>query len=433
MNEEMYLRLRSYASDEEIIKLQEEMEKPLPHKGFILNTIRIGAKEIEKEFVSLEKDKNIPQLYRYDPSKDSPGKTIFHEGGAFYILDPSAVEAVSNLEPLNKPHLVLDMCAAPGGKTITYAILNPDSLIIANDVSHKRAEELSSNIERLGLSNVIVTSLPEEEFLNYFPAAFDRIILDAPCSGTGMFRKEAKMEEDWSMKKVLSLLPTQAALLDTAYALLKKGGELIYLTCSFLSEEDEDQIRSFVTKHKDMKIMHPAKWKESYLEGNLKDTVHLFPSRFKGEGHFFTILRKDGEMPSVFDNYLPKKVRYDNKLKLYINEYNNDEYGTSLYLSFLPKLCPLRLGVKLTDHNNPYAKGRYDHALSHYLTSGLELNKAEALSYFRGEELRLSQYASYKDDEYAVSYCGLCLGFIMKKGNRFKNLLPKGLRKASLL
>ena len=421
---EMYSYLSSYLSQEEISSLKEEMNKPYSYKGLAVNINRLPLELVKKEYEELESDDIDPIRLTYLENTIYPSKNIYHEGGGYYILDPSSLEASLQLG-INNKKLVLDLCAAPGGKTIAYAIRNKDSLIIANDISYKRALELSKNVERLGLPNVIVTSLDPKVFLKYFENSFDQIILDAPCSGSGMFRKEKKMEEDWSIEKVNSLLPIQDSLLETSYKLLKKGGELLYITCSFLKEEDEDRIENLINNHIDINVVSPRIFRNEYKEGSIHNCIHLLPSLFKGEGHFFTLLRKDGEITDNMDNLT--KYKFDNKLNLYIVNYQNEEYGINYFSPLFLKLNPLRIGIKLTNHSE-YSKINEDHSLSHYSSfNKLEVSKEDAILYLSGNELK--GYDSYNNGTYVISYNSLGLGYGVKKGDRIKNIYPKGLRK----
>lgn len=421
---EMYSYLSSYLSQEEISSLKEEMNKPYSYKGLAVNINRLPLELVKKEYEELESDDIDPIRLTYLDNTIYPSKNIYHEGGGYYILDPSSLEASLQLG-INNKKLVLDLCAAPGGKTIAYAIRNKDSLIIANDISYKRALELSKNVERLGLPNVIVTSLDPKVFLKYFENSFDQIILDAPCSGSGMFRKEKKMEEDWSIEKVNSLLPIQDNLLETSYKLLKKGGELLYITCSFLKEEDEDRIENLINNHIDINVVSPRITRNEYKEGSIHNCIHLLPSLFKGEGHFFTLLRKDGEITDNMDNLT--KSKFDNKLNLYIVNYQNEEYGINYFSPLFLKLNPLRIGIKLTNHSE-YSKINEDHSLSHYSSfNKLEVSKEDAILYLSGNELK--GYDSYNNGTYIISYNSLGLGYGVKKGDRIKNIYPKGLRK----
>ena len=420
--EDMYKLLESYLNEDQIKDLKEEMSKDFSNKGLILNTLRCPRENLD-EFI-LTQDTDDKNLYLYKNDETKPGKNILHEAGAYYILDPSAVIIRENLVAEDK-EFVIDLCAAPGGKTISYALKNPHSVIIANDFSLKRCEELSKNVERMGLANVIVTNYEPKEFLKNFSNYFDKVILDTPCSGTGMFRKEKKVLEDWSKEKVDNLLPLQDSLLEVAYGLLKEGGYLSYSTCSFLKEEDEDRLSVLLNNHDDLEIIE-LKHQDGFLEGTIKNTLHLLPSLYKkGEGHFISILRKKGDrVPNEFK----LEGKFDETLNLYTFKYKNEIYGLPYLDKRLLKLDSLRFGVKITN-STKYSKCEYDHALSHYLSSkdSLDLTEQEALSYLEGNEV--SVHTSHKDGLITVSYKNVNLGFGKLVKGRIKNYYPKGLRK----
>lgn len=420
----MYTLLKNYLSLEQIDKLKEENAKPLKYKGLLINPYRTNSQVLFKEFNSIEEDDDNPNFYTYLKDVDSPGKNILHDAGAYYIMDRSSMIVSKYLEPKGK-ELVLDMCAAPGGKTISYALKNPQALIIANDYSKKRADELSGNIERLGIANVIVTNFEPRFFLDDFQGYFDKIILDAPCSGTGMFRKESKMKDDWSYQKTLKLLPLQDQLLETAYKLLAKGGTLSYSTCSYLKEEDEDRIAVLLRNHSDLQL-EQIPLKEGYYEGTIDGTIHLFPHLYRGEGHFLAKVIKDGTTPKL--ETAEAKRDFDKTLNLYSFKYKKEKYALPFYLKSLLNLNAIRMGLKLTN-SAKYAKCPFDHALSHYLDSAnsISLNYEEAKNYLMGQEL--TTRSDKPDGFYPVSYLGLNLGYVNKVGIKLKNCYPKGLRK----
>ena len=427
--EDMYRYLLSYLDQESIDNLKEEMEKPNPYKGLFLNRRRCPEKVVIEEFKTLRQDSVDKDLYRYDPSIDFPGRNPLYDAGAYYILDPSSSKTSLSLGAGRK-EVVLDMCSAPGGKTIAFALRNPGSLIVANDISASRAEELSKNVERMGLDNVIVTSLAPQRFIDYGLADFfSSIILDAPCSGTGMFRKEEKMKDDWSYEKAMKLLPIQDELLEKAYELVKPNGTILYSTCSYLKEEDEDRLAFFTDKHKDISI-RPIRKEEGFYFGTVPGTVHLFPSLFKGEGHFFSLLTKSGEDSGTYETY--KKAEFSPELNLFIIKTDKGRYGISRPIRQLISLPFLRCGIKLTD-TSKYAKIKEDHALSHYLIDrpSLELDIEEAERYLRGEEFK-KDGINLPDGSILISYKGVNLGFGLKKGARIRNMYPKGLRYFSL-
>lgn len=420
----MYERLNYYLDKSEIDKLEDEMNKPLKYKGLLINPKRINPAVLFEEFSSVQKDLTNPNFYTYSIDEDSPGKHILHSAGAYYMLDRSSMIVSKYLDP-KKRELVLDMCAAPGGKTISYALKNPHALIIANDFSAKRAIELSGNVERMGIANVIVTNFQPSYFLENFSSYFDKIILDAPCSGTGMFRKESKMKEDWSYQKTLKLLPLQDQLLETGYKLLARGGSLSYSTCSFLKEEDEDRVEALLRKHSDLKV-EPIPMEEGYFGGTIDGTIHLFPHIYKGEGHFLAKIKKDGKTPNL--NTVERERDFKPELGLYSFKYNSEKHALPYYLNSLIQIKALRMGLKLTN-NSKYSKCPHDHALSRYLSSAgsISLTETEAEKYLKGQEL--FHPCDKADGYYPVSYLNVNIGYVNKKGSKLKNCYPKGLRK----
>ena len=423
MNQDFYSYLENYLSKDFISKLKQSMlEKP--YKGFVLNLNKLDKESLLKEYPDFIQDEHIPYLFRYDQDKISLGKSILHELGGLYICDPAGV-IISTLIDNSYKRFVLDMCAAPGGKTIAYAISHPNDLIIANDYSTSRSIELSKNIERLGLGNVVVTNYPPSYFIDIYPSMFDVVILDAPCSGNGMFRKEEKMEEDWSIEKVNKLLPIQDDLLHTASLLLKEGGNLIYSTCSYLKQEDEDRLSLFLNNHHDFE-MQEFNMLDTYYPGTLKGSIHLFPCLYKGEGHFISLLKRKGNIiPSTFNL---KGSKFNKENNLYEFEYNNTLYGLTTFTNSLLRLKSSKIGVKIKD-NSKYAKIDLDHNYARYLdsTNSIELNLDQAILYIKGEEIKLE--SPKKDGTYLISYNNLNISFTSKKGNRCKNSYPKGLRK----
>lgn len=420
MEEELYTHLQ-YLGKENIEKLK-NINKLKPFKGFVLNTSKISIDDFNSYNLPIKQDSNFPNLYRYDLEKFLISKSLFHELGVIYIMDPSSfiVSTLFNNDKQRK--LVLDMCAAPGGKTISYALNNKNDIVISNDFSFKRALELKANIERLGLDNVIVTSLEPKVFLNYFENSFDRVILDTPCSGSGMFRKEEKMVEDFSYAKVEKLLPIQQQLLNIAASLVKDGGELIYSTCSYLKEEDEDQITTFLSNHEEFELanINLLKGYTSYLKGSF----HLFPFNFKGEGHFICKLIKKGDyFPTEFKN----KLNFDKDLNLYTLEYDKEKYAIKDFISPILKLKPLSIGIQITD-NDKFAKYNFSYQLSRYKKENvINISENEAIKYIKGEELKLDN--SSLKGIYTLCYNNIPISYTNIKNNIAKNYYPKYLRK----
>jgi 16S rRNA C967 or C1407 C5-methylase (RsmB/RsmF family) len=198
--------------------------------------------------------------YYYDPDT-RPGKHPYHEAGLYYLQEPSAMAPAGLLSP-QPGDRVLDLCAAPGGKSTQLGdMLEGQGLLVANEINPKRAKILSRNIERMGIPNALVLNMHPKDLEGRFPEFFDKILVDAPCSGEGMFRKEEAAVTDWSQATVEMCAGRQAEILDSAAKMLRPGGLLCYSTCTFSPEEDEGAVAAFLTRHADFHIVHvDAPW-----------------------------------------------------------------------------------------------------------------------------------------------------------------------------
>lgn len=253
----------------------------------------------------------------YYRSEDQPGKHPYHDAGLYYIQEPSAMVPAELLEA--KPgERILDLCAAPGGKSTQIAAkLQGRGLLVSNEINSARAKILSENIERMGIVNACVTNETPEKLADFFPEYFDRILVDAPCSGEGMFRKNEAACEEWSPENVAMCARRQDGILDCAARMLRPGGRLVYSTCTFAPEENEGSVARFLQCHGDFAILPiekeslgitgcdgEAKWVsedladyETIRDLGLEGTLRLWPHKVKGEGHFAAVLRKAGEEP----------------------------------------------------------------------------------------------------------------------------------------
>lgn len=389
-----------------------------PIKGLIKNTY---VNEDGDFFLRCEKDEKDDILYRYDEDKLRAGKTINHFAGSFYILDPSSVLPSFYLAGLLKENFTcLDLAAAPGGKSFSLAFRRKDGLFLLNDISYKRNLETVKNIERLSLLNTITSSIDPcniDEKLK-----FDCVILDAPCSSSGMFRKEEKMLEDLSNDKINRLLPIQATLLEKAYNLLNLGGYLLYSTCSLSTLEDEEQVERFLNNHKDMKLLS-FDVDDNVLNGVNKIGYHLVPSIYTGEGIYFAILKKEGNSTETI-KLLNTKNDFNSPLKI---KKDKQEYIVSNFSNEFYRLPLLSIGMKKYSFEQ-YKKCDFDHSYSKCRNEfdNIELNKKDAIDYTCGSEIKTT--SNLKDGLVVLTYNGLKLGFGKKTGNRIKNYLPKGLR-----
>lgn len=239
----------------------------------------------------------------YYQEEEQPGKGILHEAGAYYIQEPSAMAVVEILDP--KPgERILDLCAAPGGKTTQIAgRMKGEGLLIANELIPGRAKILSQNVERMGVRNCVVCNETPEHLAALFPGFFDRIVVDAPCSGEGMFRKDGTAVEEWSGQNVRICADRQLTILEEAAGMLRPGGVLVYSTCTFAPEENEGTISRFLHGQEDFiieEVPHDgafapgrAEWVEEPAQG-IEHTMRLWPHRLRGEGHYIARLRRRG-------------------------------------------------------------------------------------------------------------------------------------------
>ncbi len=191
----------------------------------------------------------------YYGQEDRPGRHPFHQAGVYYIQEPSAMAVGSLLDP-QPGEAVLDLCAAPGGKTTHIAArMAGEGLLVSNEVHPARAKALSQNVERMGVKNAVVTNEEPERLAKIFPGFFDRVVVDAPCSGEGMFRKEEQAREEWSRGHVQLCAGRQRQILDCGAKMLKPGGRMVYSTCTFSPEENEEVVIRFLESHPDFSLV----------------------------------------------------------------------------------------------------------------------------------------------------------------------------------
>ena len=250
------------------------------------NTLKVQSPEERMRILKvlgISPDKKVSwanEAYYFDENV-RPGKHPYHEMGLYYIQEPSAMSAAALLAP--KPGMrVLDLCAAPGGKSTQLATYLGDSgLLVSNEINTQRSRILSQNIERMGIKNAIVTNEDSFVLASHFPGFFNAIQVDAPCSGEGMFRKLPEAIEQWSMENVAICAARQKEILDNAAVMLKPGGTIVYSTCTFSKEENEDVIEYFLERHPDF---------------TLEEMERFWPHKVDGEGHFVAKLVRRGSV-----------------------------------------------------------------------------------------------------------------------------------------
>lgn len=423
------------------------------------NTLKVQSPEERMRILKtlkISSDKKVSwanEAYYFDENV-RPGKHPYHEMGLYYIQEPSAMSAAALLAP--KPGMrVLDLCAAPGGKSTQLATYLGDSgLLVSNEINTQRSRILSQNIERMGIKNAIVTNEDSFVLASHFPGFFNAIQVDAPCSGEGMFRKLPEAIEQWSMENVAICAERQKEILDNAAVMLKPGGTIVYSTCTFSKEENEDVIEYFLERHPDF---------------TLEEMERFWPHKVDGEGHFVAKLVRRGCVDT--DLKADRKTKKNKNSKNRKNETKSaltkenmkllseflDEtisenmaawiknsrlvmFGEQLYR--LPDMEVDIKGLKVQRaglHIGEFKKQRFEP--SHSLALALKLNDAknvakltcdnpQTIGFFNGQSVMLSdeQAAECKKGWALVCVDGYPAGWGKVNGAQVKNHYPKGLR-----
>ena len=396
--------------------------------GLRINTLKINKEELLN--LNLYNLTPIPwadEGFYYDEEVDRPGKSPLHESGVYYLQEPSAMSVVPHLD-IKEGDKVLDMCAAPGGKS-TYILskLNDTGLLVSNEINPTRIRALGENLERFGARNCIITNTDSNNLRKVFTGYFDKIVIDAPCSGQGMFRKDEVAITDWSYAKVLECQSIQKDIIRDGYDMLKNGGILVYSTCTFAKEENEDVINEFISEYENAKLI---------------EMQRIWPHKVSGEGHFVAKIQKleneDCNVKYIKIKNNDKEVKdYREFEKKFLNismESRFDIRGENLYL--LPeehpdtkKLKVLRYGL----HLGMLKKNRFEpsHALSHYFkmedvknVENFSIQDNKILDYLRGNTIETGKSRGW------VLVCveGIGLGWGKESNGILKNHYPKGLR-----
>ncbi len=396
--------------------------------GLRLNTMKMNEEKLLS--LNLFQLSSIPwaeEGYYYDEKINRPGKNPLHESGAYYLQEPSAMSVVPKLN-IQEGDKVLDLCAAPGGKS-TYILskLNKTGLLVSNEINPTRIKALGENLERFGAKNCIITNTDSANLKKVFRGYFDKIVIDAPCSGQGMFRKDQVAIDDWSFAKVLECQSIQKEIIRDGFEMLKKDGVLVYSTCTFAREENEDVINDFINEYEDAELIMMER---------------LWPHKVKGEGHFVAKIKKHSEedcnTKRLKTKSLTKELKdYKDFEKKFLNIQIKGEFylkGENLYL--LPEECPDTKKLKVLRnglHMGILKKNRFEpsHALSHYLTvddvkniENLSVDDEKAKEYLRGNTIQTDKSRGW------VLVCieNVPLGWGKESNGILKNHYPKGLR-----
>lgn len=374
-----------------------------------------------------------PYGYYYDP-QSRPGLHPYHEAGVYYLQEASAMAPVALLDP-RPGERVCDLCSAPGGKATQIAgRLMGKGFLLCNEVNSKRAKILSRNVERMGISNALVTNEHPQRLAEKYRELFDKVLIDAPCSGEGMFRKEEAAVTDWSQETVQMCARRQGEILHSGAQLVRPGGRLVYSTCTFAPEENEQAIAGFLQSHPEFEVEHvDAPWFTKGEDG----TFRLWPHKLLGEGHFAAVLRKKGgiqqEPVCLKGEKLPALwQKFARELEIELPSGRAVSFGQSLF--WAPEGMPdianvkvMRPGLELGE----VKKDRFEpaHALA------LWLKKAAAQVNLEGDSQQIKDYMhgltlpAQERGWCLVQVDGFSIGWGKGDGKVLKNHYPKGLRR----
>ena len=371
--------------------------------------------------------------YYYDPEA-RPGLHPYHEAGVYYLQEASAMSAVALLDP-QPGEKVCDLCAAPGGKTTQIAgKMLGVGFLLCNEINPKRAKILSRNIERMGVANALVTNEHPARLAEKYPGYFERVLIDAPCSGEGMFRKEEAAITDWSQETVEMCAHRQGEILQSGAELVAPGGRLVYSTCTFAPEENEQAMEKFLASHPEFTLEDvSAPWFTPVGTGMFR----LWPHKLLGEGHFVAVLRKTGgeetDIPIESGGKLPKEwVSFAKELGIDLPDGKLIPFGQSLF--WAPAEMPQIKGVKVMRPGlelGELKKDRFEpaHALALWLkdaknTLSLDPESPRLAAYMRGETVPCNSrgWTLVKAGDFTI-------GWGKADGNVLKNHYPKGLRR----
>ena len=371
--------------------------------------------------------------YYYDPDS-RPGLHPYHEAGVYYLQEASAMAPVQLLDP-QPGERICDLCAAPGGKTTQIAgRMAGEGFLLCNEINPKRAKILSRNIERMGVANALVTNEHPQKLADRLEGFFDRVLIDAPCSGEGMFRKEEAAVTDWSVETVQMCARRQAEILESGAQLLRAGGRLVYSTCTFAPEEDEMAVSEFLRNHPEFE---PEEIDAPWFEKGENGSFRMWPHKLLGEGHFAAVLRKKGEneTETLKNNgeKLPKAwLEFAKQMDIQLPEGQAIFFGESLFWASpeLPSMRGLKvmrpgleLGIVKKDRFEPA------HALALWLKTCTNVedfapDSQQIDAYMHGDVV-----SSDKKGWCLVTVGGFSLGWGKGDGRVLKNHYPKGLRR----
>lgn len=418
-----------------------------PVRSFRVNTNKISKDNFDK--INPFGGEKIPyEENGFYFSCDGIGNHPYHHAGMIYIQEPSAMAAVASID-IRSDWNILDLCASPGGKSTQAAAQNPNGILISNEIIPSRCKTLTGNIERMGFQNVITTCADAKRIASLYGEAFDLVIVDVPCSGEGMFRKDENAQKEWSAENVLHCAERQREILDEIKTTVKSGGLLLYSTCTFSLEENEKNVDWFLCENDNFELIEVKDSVKKFTadgvmfdgckEKNISRCRRFYPHVAKGEGQFIALMRKKGgfgieNLPPTALNDIPKKeqklifdfldetlVDYNkNAVKKY--KENFVYFDSDFPVPYGAFSCGVTIGSLQKNYIKPHHQ--FFSAMGKMFKQKIELDLDRAIKYIHGETV---------DCEFDKGWCavtveGCPIGGAKAVNKTAKNHYPKGLR-----
>ena len=391
-----------------------------PRKALRINTIKTDREELSKlldlPLPALDENPDGAAL----PLDFNPNATPLHAAGLFYMQEATAQAPAAAFDLPDEP-VVLDLCAAPGGKSAQLAARMHGGVLISNEIVPNRAEVLAGNLERMGITNAIVTNAEPTPLCERLKDRCDAVLVDAPCAGESMFRKDEQAVRDWSIEHVGTCAARQRAILEDAQKTVKPGGTLVYSTCSFSPQENEQTVQSFLDRHADYSLVSMRRY---------------YPHTSAGEGQFYAVLVRNGtRVPSAFSigksDKVPAFDAFKDAVRLPAGQIKCLRDGRVLLLPLMPfpfeGIRIVRAGLLLGEVKGSRFEPAHALCMAGRETPFLrtcELTFDEAMRYLKGETLMKDAEKGYG----AATYMGHALGLYKASDGMLKNHYPKGLR-----
>ena len=435
------------AEYEDFIKSYDEK----PVRAFRVNTDKISLEDFEKlNIFSTEKIPYVENGFYFD--YDGIGNHPYHHAGMIYVQEPAAMVPVESID-IHPDWKVLDLCAAPGGKSSQIKNkLGEKGVLVSNEIVPSRCKILTGNIERMGFKNVVTTCMSPQKIVKMFPEKFfNMIMVDAPCSGEGMFRKEEIAIDEWSPENVKMCAERQAEILDCAAKMVKVGGYIVYSTCTFSLEENEMTVDEFLQRHPEFELVPVTeRVRENTADGikfdgckceNIHYARRCYPHKTKGEGQFVAVLRyADADIDSEHffvpfgEEKLPQTLTdfLDDTLKVYDKDYVQIYNGNPVYFTPdfpVPRGVAFTCGVTIGEIRKNYVQPHHQFfmAMGTDFKRKIELtaDSDEIKKYLHGEEFETDCPNGWA----VVMVDGCTVGGVKVSNGRAKNHYPKGLRR----